>query len=712
MVSLLVLALISFIFMDGKSSLFGGDGQNKTIGTINGTNVKYDEFYKRASALRFAYKGNPQATETAISNAVWQMMVEEKTMSSEYSSLMEDMDTKTLTDVAIGKYGMPSQYMTQLFKTVMGDKALDQQGRLNTQAAEVALKQIRASQNNQPEAKEFLNAFDNLLPIVRFEFLNRRYGALMQSTTYVPKWMASKQMNEEKLMTNISFVTVPYLEVNDTTIAEVKVSDKDIENYIAKNPTKFKAQEERDIDYVVYDFNPSNEDSAVLRNQLNDKLLKMGTTTDSNMVNFINGAGSIIPYNNGYLRKNQLALDTNGIYTKGQLINPYIKEGNYIVAKVMDVRNYADSATVRHILIKSGVDPNTQKITRDDVAAKKLMDSVVNLYKAGQPFDSLAKRFSEDEGSKDSGGLYKNFALNTMVPEFNEFAFSKNAGDTGIVKTAFGYHFIKSEGQKGTAKPVYKVAYIAKQINPSEKTRETAMGLATTFSTNNRTAKAFDEFITKNPTVVKRNGYAINRNTLQIMGLNDEGTTKIAKWAFTSKIDAVSEPFLLKKSNQYVIAKLVRIQEEGMKKVADIRKDPVIIGKIGNDKKYDYLANKYKTFATLEEAATKTGKTIMTKDSITFVNGVIPGLSNEAKVVGYAFSKDGATKVSGPIKGTTGLFYVKANGASFANPAAAKTDAKVFQKQLESKLQQAYQPSQEAYKKDATIKDRRLENDL
>jgi peptidyl-prolyl cis-trans isomerase D len=709
MVTLLVLALISFIFMDGKSSLFSGD-QNKTIGTINGSKIKMDEFSKRVSAFRAAYKGNPQATELAISNAVWQMMVDEKTMSSEYGKLMEDMDTKTLTDIAIGKYGMPSQYMTQLFKTYFGEQMLDQRGMLNTASAEMALKQMKSAQANQSEAKEFMNAFENLLPSVKFEYMSNRYAGLMQSTTYAPKWMASKNIEEEKQMANISFVTVPYAEVSDSTIAEVKVSDKDIESYISKNPSKFKAEEERDIDYVVYDYNPTTEDSTVIRNTLNDKLAKMATQSDSTIANFINGSGTSVPYNDVYLRKNQLIIDSNGTYTKGTLINPFVKEGNYIVAKVIDVKNYADSARARHILINSGVDRNGN-MTREDDAAKKLMDSVVALYRAGQSFDSLAKRFSEDPGSKDSGGLYKSFALNTMVSEFNEFAFSKNAGDTGVVKTSFGYHFMKSEGQIGASKPAYKVAYITKLITPSEKTRETANGLASTFSSNNRTAKAFDEFITKNPTVVKRNGYNINRSSLQIMGLNDEGINKIAKWAFSAKVNDVSEPFTLKKSNLFVIAKLVRIQEEGTKTVNDVRKDPVTMATISADKKYTYLANKYKNITSLEDAAAKTGKTVMIKDSISFANGVIPGMSNESRAVGYAFSKDAANKVSGPIKGATGLFFVKANGAVYNN-AAATTDIKMNQKQLESKLQQAYQGANQAYRKSVKIKDRRLENDM
>jgi peptidyl-prolyl cis-trans isomerase D len=237
MVTLLVLALISFIFMDGKSSLFGGN-TNKTIGKVNGSAIKQDEFQKRVSAFEFAYKGNPQATSQAINNAAWQTLVDEKTMDSELSKFDDGIDNKTLSDIAIGKYGMPSQLITQLFKTAFGEQILNadgpMKGQLNTQQAEAALKQVRSQKNGNEDAAKFLQAFDNLLPLAKNEYLSNKYNSIIQTTNYIPKWYANKKMTEDNQLANISFVTVPYTEVNDSTVAEVKVSDKDIQEYVAR----------------------------------------------------------------------------------------------------------------------------------------------------------------------------------------------------------------------------------------------------------------------------------------------------------------------------------------------------------------------------------------------------------------------------------------------------------------------------------------------
>lgn len=63
--------------------------------------------------------------------------------------------------------------------------------------------------------------------------------------------------------------------------------------------------------------------------------------------------------------------------------------------------------------------------------------------RAGEDFAKLAKEYSDDPGSKDTGGEYT-FARGKMVPEFEAAAFSLNTNQVSdIVQTQFGYHIIK-----------------------------------------------------------------------------------------------------------------------------------------------------------------------------------------------------------------------------------------------------------------------------
>ena len=66
------------------------------------------------------------------------------------------------------------------------------------------------------------------------------------------------------------------------------------------------------------------------------------------------------------------------------------------------------------------------------------MKKILTRAKAGEDFGELAKRFSEDPGSKDKGGLYENFKRGTMVKPFEDAAFTVTIGElSDIIETQF-----------------------------------------------------------------------------------------------------------------------------------------------------------------------------------------------------------------------------------------------------------------------------------
>lgn len=68
---------------------------------------------------------------------------------------------------------------------------------------------------------------------------------------------------------------------------------------------------------------------------------------------------------------------------------------------------------------------------------------------AGSSFADLAKTYSTDTGSKDSGGELGWFPKGVMVAEFEEAAFALKAGETSqLVKSEFGYHIIQVLGHE------------------------------------------------------------------------------------------------------------------------------------------------------------------------------------------------------------------------------------------------------------------------
>lgn len=112
---------------------------------------------------------------------------------------------------------------------------------------------------------------------------------------------------------------------------------------------------------------------------------------------------------------------------------------------------------VRHILISPITDENddtdpTEATDEQWATAKKTAEKILKEFKSGdktaESFGKLAKENTADSNGED-GGLYENVTPNQMVPTFDEWCFdsSRKPGDTGIVKTKFGYHIMYFESK-------------------------------------------------------------------------------------------------------------------------------------------------------------------------------------------------------------------------------------------------------------------------
>ena len=114
----------------------------------------------------------------------------------------------------------------------------------------------------------------------------------------------------------------------------------------------------------------------------------------------------------------------------------------------------AEQARSRHILIQ--VPPNADAKT--DAAAKAKAEDVLKQLKAGGNWTELAKKSSDDPGSKDSGGELGFAQRGKMVPEFDNAIFTQKIGDIAIVKSQFGYHIVQvEERQTGHAQSINEV---------------------------------------------------------------------------------------------------------------------------------------------------------------------------------------------------------------------------------------------------------------
>ena len=331
---------------------------------------------------------------------------------------------------------------------------------------------------------------------------------------------------------------------------------------------------------------------------------------------------------------------------------------------MLDIKTLPDSVKARHILIKTTNPQNGQQIVEDSVA-KKRIDSIYAAFKNGASFDSLAKKLSDD-GSAAKGGLLQvqfaqggplsdYFVQGQMVKSFNDSCFFGKTGETKIVKSEFGYHLIQILDQK-KIEPHYKVAYMAKTIEPSTETDRDADNAAAAFAADSRSVKAFDDNFEKN---LKAKGLHkafasnIKPNDYSVTGV---GTSRqFVKDIYNADAGDVLQPERV--GDQYVVAAVTEVIKEGTASVAKARiyVEPIL----RNKKKAELIENKIGKITTLEAAATALNKKIETKDSLRMTTGF------DIKVTGAAFDPANKGKVvQEPIEGTSGVFVVRVDSVT------------------------------------------------
>ena len=118
-----------------------------------------------------------------------------------------------------------------------------------------------------------------------------------------------------------------------------------------------------------------------------------------------------------------------------------------------NIQQYSTPERVRasHILLNTG--------GKDEAAVRKQAEELLAKIKGGADFAELAKKYSEDPGSKEKGGDLDFFPRGQMVPEFEASAFALKPGEVSdLIKTQYGFHIIKVvEKQGATTQPLETV---------------------------------------------------------------------------------------------------------------------------------------------------------------------------------------------------------------------------------------------------------------
>lgn len=699
-VVLIALALVGFILTDyfaGKSRGMMG-GPSNTVGVVNGKKILFEDFSKKVTQTEEAMKAQgypPAAASQQALDQAWTQEINQALLSEEFEKLGIAVGRKELGDILYGENApqdIKQQFTdekTGLFNAALAKQNIDQKLKKGTE-----------------EEKANINAYISQLVNMR---MADKYFSLLTGTTYVAKWMLEKQNADAAQLARISLVRETYASIPDST---VKVEDSEIQAYVNKHKDIFKQEESRSISYVSFSAAPSAKDSAATLSSLTN--LRDRFASADSIAQFLAGEGA--NYFDGYVSGNAIQIAVKDSLFKlpvGGVYGPYLDANSYVMAKMIGMRVLPDSIKCRHVLVST----NAQQGGVDDSTASRRIDSIKLAINSGANWDSMVQKYNPvSDGSRQNKGEMT--FSSTQIQDVNfakEFAqfilFDGKVGERKVVKTSFGYHYIEI---MSAIKPSthYKIAYLPKEILPSQETDNNALNAANEFAAESNSIKSFDDNYEKK---LKAKGYQkgiatdIARTSSSVRGLEN------ASRSFVRDIYAADRGDVLKPEridNSYVVAVVTDVQEEGTMSVARARVSGAE-AELRTKKKAEILKKKVGTVTTLEDAIAKFGgvKTIEPMDSLRISGS---NMSYEPKVIGAAFNPANKGKVVPEvIAGRQGVYVVKVED-QYAGPLQAQDINAIRQaryQQAKQGMGNQYSPNNPLtiLRKAATIKDKRSE---
>ena len=627
--------LLAFIIGD----LFNNGGfksSPKDVGSVNGKDIPFEDFRIKVSNLEKS--GQQGMTPTQAVNRVWDQEVSIALLTAEFDKLGLIASEKHILEV---------------FKN---DQNIGQNPMFQTKGV-FDLAKFKEYFKSNPEQAQYLKDREKDADInAKYQI----YNTLVKAGVYTTETEGKLKYEMEANKVTFDYVAALFSTVKDS---DVKVTDAEIVDFMKKNEKKYKADETREIEYVLIEDKASPEDENEVKTTVNSLLngrvvynqataqndTLPGFRETTNDAEFVN-ENSDIPYDSTYVAKKDLPVEhAEQLFNlpQGQIYGPYMRGPYYCLSKSLG-RKAGVNAKASHILISyEGTQVPNKKEKRTKEQAKAKAESLLAQVLANPSSFLMLALTNSDDSSAQQGGDLGYFSQGQMVKPFNDFVFNNPVGKIGMVETDFGFHIINITDKQDAV----RLATIAQKIEPSDATSDKMYQKAVKFEMD-ANEKDFEKVakeakLTVNPPVKAK---AMDENFGSV-----GNQRQIVRWAFESgtKVGEVKRFEIANVGN--IIAKLKKVNEEGLTPVEDAR--PGIEPILKNKKKAEILKAKMKG-NSLDAVAKASGSAVQQALDITLENANLPNVGQEKKVVGTAFAT-GINKISAPIEGNSGVYVVQ-----------------------------------------------------
>lgn len=610
-----------------------------TIGEINGEKVSYREYSNRLEQnlgyerQRLGKQNLSAAENFNIRQLTWNQFLSDVILGNEYEDLGLKVSSDELFELVQGNN--PHRFILQYFSN-------PNTGEFDRN---VVLNFLQNIDNMDPEnTQQWLQ----LEQAIKSDQLAQKYINLVKKGYYVPDELAKFEYLAQNNKVKVNLVTKQYNEISDSIVS---VTDSEIEDYYAEHISDYQQYEElRDIEYVMFEVKPSVEDRVRTTNQINEFFEEFKTTDD--VITFVN-AVSDKRYDSTFFKKGQLPVQIDeGLFDAkvGEIVEPYLDNDIYYMAKLIDSQVRPDSLSASHVLISyRGAQFAGPEITRTKEEAKLLADSILNVVRRNKDkINEIAVEMSDDPSAAENEGETGWFPDLAMLWSFNNAVLTNPVNSVVIAETAFGYHVIRVMGKKGFNKKV-RVAIIERAIEASGQTYQNVYTEASKFAALNTTPEEFENSIIEQG-LNKRTVPGLRTMSNFIAGI--ETPRSIVQWAYNDQTEVGSISPIFDLDGKYVVAILTSIKEKGdlpLEEVYDIAKAELI-----KEKKFEYIQNRLNGKIEFSQIATELQKSAQ-EIELSFASPNIEFYGREPEVVGKVFAKK-LGESSGLVKGNNGVY--------------------------------------------------------
>ena len=296
---------------------------------------------------------------------------------------------------------------------------------------------------------------------------------------------------------------------------------------------------------------------------------------------------------------------------KHDLALPYLTDSVYIHKLLHE--NYERSRSeveAQHIMLFKTPD------ARQNVILRQRMDSLHTVLKNGGNFESLAKEYSQDQGSSSRGGVMGYISAMQYPYEFEIAAYETPEGEISeVIESPVGYHILKG-GKRRAARGKVKAAHILKltQGKSDAEQQEVKQEIDSIYQLAVANPSIFGELAKANS---EDPGSARQGGELPVFG-SGEMVAEFDSVAFALPANTISKPF--KTSYGWHIIKKI----ESVAGPTENEMKPDFIKRINNpqDARFKMVKNNQMNHYVAKHKAKLNDKTIASLNSLVEKNGL------------------------------------------------------------------------------------------